>query len=124
MLAAANEESLERHRSAPAREREHIGIAGALGVRRAPVLDIGQRLQPITIYGRQFEIERVGRRLHRIAQLFLHGRGFAREEGLGIGDQLAVSLCRYPADARGRAALDLMRSEEHTSELQSLMRIS
>src|SRR3546814_10527545 len=90
VLPAANEEALDAHCAALARKRENIRVGGSFRVHRLRALDIGQRFQPVTIDGREFEIE-IGRgRLHRFAQLSLNGA----------------------------------RSEEHTSELQSLMRIS
>src|SRR3546814_7045554 len=73
VLPAANEEALDAHCAALARKRENIRVGGSFRVHRLRALDIGQRFQPVTIDGREFEIE---------------------------------------------------RSEEHTSELQSLMRIS
>src|SRR3546814_8163012 len=64
-------------------------------------LDEGQRLQPVAQHRRQLITHRLGRAGHRIAEPLLH-RGRAPFEEI----------------------LRVARSEEHTSELQSLMRIS
>src|SRR3546814_5722395 len=42
----------------------------------------------------------------------------------GIIGQRRVALCLHPRDDRGDVGRHAGRSEEHTSELQSLMRIS
>src|SRR3546814_6870737 len=87
ILPAADEEARDAQLPALRCEREHIGVAEAIGVDRLAALDEGQRLQPVTDHRRLLIIHRFGGARHRITQPFL-------------------------------------RSEEHTSELQSLMRNS
>ena len=49
VLPGANEESLDRHRSAFGREREDVGVAQAISVNRMAALDVGERAQPISV---------------------------------------------------------------------------
>src|SRR3546814_5310399 len=61
------------------------------------------------------EAERLELALHRMGHLHHHVAG----DGLLAADRLAIVQDRRGGDARRQ-----QRSEEHTSELQSLMRIS
>src|SRR3546814_4938985 len=70
----------------------------------------------------------------RIAEMLfdrLHLSGVARESakhafnrGKSPGFDVDAEVQRFARAARGQRVLHQMRSEEHTSELQSLMRIS
>src|SRR3546814_15534284 len=55
---------------------------------------------------------------------FLPAKSGPRREALQALDGLDASLIYFEAPQRLAASLAAMRSEEHTSELQSLMRIS
>src|SRR3546814_2819317 len=103
ILPAADEEARDAQLPALRCEREHIGVAEAIGVDRLAALDEGQRLQPVTDHRRLLIIHRFGGARHRITQPFLHSGRAAFEKILRVAHQ---------------------RSEEHTSELQSLMHIS
>ncbi len=56
VLAAANEEALDRHGPALAGKREHVGIAETFGMHGLAALDVGQRAQAVAIDGGQFEV--------------------------------------------------------------------
>jgi len=53
------------------------------------------------------EIERFGRAIHFLGELFLHRPALARQEGLGLPHQLCIVVPGDLAGAGGRAALDL-----------------
>ena len=108
ILAAADEEGLDAHLPALAGEREDVGVAEPLGVDRLAALDEGQRAQPVAIDRRQLEIQRLGGLGHLLAELLLHRGRLAAEEVLRVGDQLGIAGLVDPADARRRAAPDLV----------------
>ena len=108
ILAAADEEGLDAHRPALAGEREDVGVAEPLGVDRLAALDVGQRAQPVAIDRGELEILRLGGLGHRLAEPRLHPGRLAGEEGLGVLDQLGIVRLVDPADARRRAAADLV----------------
>src|SRR3546814_5021639 len=71
----------------------------------------------------------VGRARHRPGQARLHGAGGdTADAGADAATQGGVRSRRHPQPGQAAAAVStrdgLARSEEHTSELQSLMRIS
>ena len=71
-------------------------------------LDVGQRAQPVAIDGRELVILSLGGFGHRARQPRLDADGLAGKELLGLADQLAIGIISNAADARGRAALDLI----------------
>src|SRR3982750_4382817 len=107
VLAAADEESLDRHGPALARECEHIRISEALGMHGLAALDVSQRAQPVAIDRGQLIILPPCRFGHRMRQPRLYAGRLAGEELLRLGDELAIFLLADAADARRRAALDL-----------------
>ena len=64
ILAAADEEGLDRHRSRLAGERENVGVAQPLRMNRLAALDVGQRAQPVAIDRGKLEILALGRLGH------------------------------------------------------------
>src|SRR5438105_1476147 len=108
ILPAADEEGLDRYRPRLAGEREHVGVAKALGMYSLAALDVGQRAQPVAIDGGQFIILPARRVSHRPRLPRLHTGRLAGEELLRLGDQLGIILVADPAHARRRAALDLI----------------
>ena len=91
-------------------------------VDRLAALDEGERLQPVTNDRGQLEIHILGRGLHLAAELGLDLSRFAGEESLGVGDQLAIGLLRDAADARRRAALDLVKQAGPVARLEEAVR--
>ena len=108
ILAAADEEGLDAHLPGLAGQREDVGVAEPLGMDRLAALDVGQRAQPVAVDRGQLEILRLGRLGHLLAELRLHPGRLAGEESLGVGDQLGIVGLVDPADARRRAAPDLV----------------
>src|SRR5215210_1428508 len=122
ILSAADEKSLDRHRSTLAREREHVGIAEALGVHRLAALDVGERAQPVAVDGREFEVLPLGGVRHGARQPRLDAGRFAGEKLLRLPDELAIFLLADPAHARRRAALDLIKEAWPRSVLEIAVR--
>src|SRR3954447_25925452 len=108
ILAAADEEGLNRHGPSLAGEREYVGVAKSLGMHRLAALDVGQSPQPVAIDGGKLVILSFGGLRHRLAQPPLHPGRFAREELLRLAHQLGIFLLANAPDARRRAALDLI----------------
>ena len=71
-------------------------------------LNEGQRLEAIADDGGLLEIHRIGRSLHRGAELLLHLGRLATQEILRVADQFGIALRVDAIDAGGRAALDLI----------------
>ena len=108
VLPAADEEGLDGDLPALGGEREHVGIAHPFGVDRLRALDEGRRAQPVAQHGGAFEVEVLGGTGHLRFDLALHRAGLAAEEVLRLAHQRGIAHLVDPADARGRAALDLV----------------
>jgi len=108
VLAAANEEGLDAHCATLLRQCENVGVAKAFSIDRLAALNEGQRLEAIADDGGLLEIHRIGRSLHRGAELLLHLGRLATQEILRVADQFGIALRVDAIDAGGRAALDLI----------------
>ena len=86
ILAAANEEGLDRHRSAFAGEREHVGVAEAFRVHGLTALDIRQRAKPIAIDSGKLKILSLRRLGHQLRQTRLNAGRPSGEEFLRFAD--------------------------------------
>ena len=118
ILAAADEKGLDAHHPLATCQREDVGVAHPFGIDRLRPLDEGQRLQPVAQDRGQFEVHRLGRRLHLGAQLGLDLGRLPAEEVLRIGDQFGIGGLVDPADARRRAALDLVEQARPVAPLE------
>src|SRR3546814_8188171 len=81
----------------------------------------------IHVDGKQYEVDGADNLLQACLNLGLDIPYFCWHPALGsVGAcrQCAVKSYRDESDKTGRIVMSCMRSEEHTSELQSLMRIS
>jgi hypothetical protein len=111
MAAGADHREVDAGAAALDLDGEDVGVDDA---RAGVVLDrllmqhARQRADPVAQLCCLLELERLGARRHlrlqRVDQLLL----LARQESLGVGDVLGVVLGRDVADARPRAALDLV----------------
>ena len=99
-------------------EREDIRIAHPFGVDELRSLDEGQRAQPVAQHGGELKVHRRGRGLHLRAKLRLDVGGLAGEEFLRVCDELVIAGLVDPADARGRAALDLVQQAWPVARLE------
>ena len=118
ILPAADEESLDRDRSALAGQREHVGIAETFGVDGLAALDVGQRAQTVAVNGGELEVAPLRRLGHLLAEPCLHPGRSAGEERLRVLDQLVIVLLADAAHAWRRAALDLVEQTRPRSILE------
>src|SRR3546814_10560206 len=89
-------------------------------IRRPPRSTRTDTLFPYTTLFRSSGADAVDRLWHRRpVRLDRHGCAFHRRDYFAVVDHGG-----YPHAGRVRTAISAVRSEEHTSELQSLMRIS
>src|SRR5689334_4203205 len=122
ILPVADEEGLDRDRSGLASQGKHIGITEPLGMYRLASLDVGQRAQPVAIDGGELIILLLGGFGHRPRQPRLDSGRPAGEEFLRLPDQLAIILIADAADARSRAALDLVEQAGSRAVLEIAVR--
>src|SRR3546814_1557720 len=111
---------------------DHVDV-GMMGKRGSPCMEYGGDADPGTeMLGISGDREhRIGRGLEQqiIDQRFVMigdggDLGRHREHDVEVADREKVGLAGLEPGARGGALASWTRSEEHTSELQSLMRIS
>ena len=108
VATVAVEEHLHAGLPAVLRERHHVGIVDRADVDALARGDVGERLEAVADRRRLLELERLGRRRHPGLQLGPDLVAAAGEEGLGLLEQERVVGRRDAADARRRAALDLI----------------
>src|SRR5215210_1917023 len=104
IVAAADEEGLDRHHPALAGQGEYVGIPEPFRMDGLAALDEGQGAEPVAIDGGKLEIEIPRRLLHQPSQLLLNLGRLAGEEILRVRDQLAIGRLVDSPDARRRAA--------------------
>ena len=90
-------------------QRDHIRLGHAARIDALGRLHLRQRLDAIAQRGGAFEFQRLGRLGHIPGQLGLHLRRLALQEPLRIRHQRAIARLVDMADARGGAALDLVK---------------
>src|SRR3546814_4462615 len=102
-------------------------LGGELAVLQAPMFD-GLSLDPFAQFGDCRSPAEVGVGRRHVGQALVVSLVIVvLDEGLDVGFEVAGQEVVFQQDAVFQGlvpALDLTRSEEHTSELQSLMRIS
>ena len=108
VLPGAEEEDLHACHAVLFGQRKDIGLLDAARIDPLMALYHGKRGEPVAINGSPLEIERFGSFLHLAGKGFLDRRTAARQELLGLGDQLRIVAKRYLAGTRRRAALDLV----------------
>ena len=90
ILAAPDEEGLDRHGPRLACERKDVGIAKAFGMNRLASLDVGERPQAVPINGGEFVILFFSGFGHEAGQAHLDTRRLARKKLLRLVNQLDI----------------------------------
>ena len=101
---------------------DHIRLGHAARIDALGGLHLGQRADAVAQGGGAFELHCFGCGGHLGGQRFLHRRGFARQELLGILDRACVIGGGDVIDARARAALDLIQQTGPGAVLECRLR--
>ena len=88
---------------------DHVGVADGAKIDILMGLNAGHGLDAVAVLGRQFELQRVRRRLHALGQVGLHGPGSAGQEIPRLTDKIGVVVLGNAPDAGRRTTLDLIQ---------------
>ena len=122
VLARAEEEDLHASLARLLVDGDDIRIAHGGQVDALAHLDVGKRLDAVTIGRGRLEFERVARRGHAIGKPTLDLPAAAREEGPRLLHQHVVVGFADPAHARRRATLDLILQARPRAAIQHRIR--
>src|SRR5262249_40261880 len=109
MLARAKEEHLDAEKATVLEHGENIRLLKIAWIDVLVRLHGRQRRKPIAQHGGALEIQRFGRLVHFVSEIFLYRAALARKERLRLPDQFVIRGARYLARAGRRAALDLIK---------------